>query len=67
MTERLKSRYYIHPDLFIADMRRMFHNCRTYNHPESDLYRRVSTLDAVFTRKMKEVGLWTSPPPCPLP
>ncbi|VDD74006.1 unnamed protein product [Mesocestoides corti] len=66
MTERLKNRYYTHPDLFIADMRRMFHNCRTYNHPESELYRHVSTLDSVFTRKMKEVGLWTVPPP-PMP
>ncbi|KAL5111659.1 Histone acetyltransferase KAT2A [Taenia crassiceps] len=66
MTERLRGRYYTHVDLFIADMRRMFHNCRTYNHPDSDLYRHVASLDAVFTRKMREAGLWDNPP-SPLP
>ncbi|VDN97478.1 unnamed protein product [Rodentolepis nana] len=66
MTERLKARYYTHLNLFIADMRRMFHNCRTYNHPESDLYRHVSSLENFFTRKMREAGLWENPP-SPLP
>ncbi|VDM21872.1 unnamed protein product [Hydatigera taeniaeformis] len=66
MTERLRSRYYTHVDLFIADMRRMFHNCRTYNHPDSDLYRHVASLDALFIRKMREAGLWDNPP-SPLP
>ncbi|EUB64568.1 Histone acetyltransferase KAT2B [Echinococcus granulosus] len=66
MTERLRSRYYTHVDLFIADMRRMFHNCRTYNHPDSDLYRHVASLDALFTRKMREANLWDNPP-SPLP
>ncbi|KAM3185015.1 hypothetical protein ACTXT7_007226 [Hymenolepis weldensis] len=67
MTDRLKARYYTHLDLFIADMRRMFHNCRTYNHPESDLYRHVSSLENVFARKMREAGLWENPPSPPPP
>lgn len=66
MTDRLKARYYTHLNLFIADMRRMFHNCRTYNHPESDLYRHVSSLENFFARKMREAGLWENPP-SPLP
>nr|VZI40596.1 unnamed protein product [Spirometra erinaceieuropaei] len=58
MTERLKNRYYVRKELFIADMRRMFHNCRTYNLPESDLYKNVSTIETFFIRKMREAGLW---------
>lgn len=57
MGERLRQRYYINVDLFVADMRRIFYNCRTYNLPDSDLYRAAATLDAFFGRKLKESGL----------
>ncbi|CAH8559238.1 unnamed protein product [Heterobilharzia americana] len=58
MWERLKSNYYITKSLFIADMMRMFHNCRTYNQQDSYLYKTANTLERYFIGKMKEANLW---------
>ncbi|KAG6440336.1 hypothetical protein O3G_MSEX001186 [Manduca sexta] len=58
MGERLKSRYYVSKRLFIADMTRIFTNCRLYNSPDTDYYRCANTLEKYFQTKMKEVGLW---------
>ncbi|CAH8514819.1 unnamed protein product [Schistosoma turkestanicum] len=58
MWERLKSNYYVTKSLFIADMMRMFHNCRTYNQQDSYLYRSATTLERYFINKMKEADLW---------
>ncbi|KAK4470433.1 hypothetical protein MN116_005987 [Schistosoma mekongi] len=58
MSERLKSNYYVTKSLFIADMMRMFHNCRTYNQQDSYLYRSANTLERYFINKMKEADLW---------
>lgn len=41
MGERLKSRYYVSKRLFIADMTRIFTNCRLYNSPDTDYYRYI--------------------------
>nr|XP_037871310.1 histone acetyltransferase KAT2A isoform X2 [Bombyx mori] len=58
MGERLKARYYVSKRLFIADMTRIFNNCRLYNSPDTDYYRCANTLEKYFQTKMKEVGLW---------
>ncbi|XP_049878355.1 histone acetyltransferase KAT2A isoform X2 [Pectinophora gossypiella] len=58
MGERLKARYYVSKRLFIADMTRIFTNCRLYNSPDTDYYRCANTLEKYFHGKMKEVGLW---------
>ncbi|CAH0397112.1 unnamed protein product [Chilo suppressalis] len=58
MGERLKSRYYVSKRLFIADMTRIFTNCRLYNSPDTDYYRCANTLEKYFQTKMKEAGLW---------
>ncbi|BET00304.1 PCAF (P300/CBP-associated factor) N-terminal domain [Nesidiocoris tenuis] len=58
MTERLKSGYYTTRRLFIADMLRIFNNCRTYNHPDTEIYMAACDLDRYFQTKMKENGLW---------
>ncbi|XP_068622942.1 histone acetyltransferase KAT2A isoform X1 [Battus philenor] len=58
MGERLKSRYYVSKRLFIADMTRIFTNCRLYNSPETDYYRCANLLEKYFHTKMKEAGLW---------
>ncbi|XP_026736170.1 histone acetyltransferase KAT2A isoform X1 [Trichoplusia ni] len=58
MSERLKARYYVSKRLFIADMTRIFTNCRLYNSPETDYYRCANTLEKYFHTKMKEAGLW---------
>ncbi|XP_026318104.1 histone acetyltransferase KAT2A isoform X2 [Hyposmocoma kahamanoa] len=58
MGERLKARYYSSKRLFIADMTRIFTNCRLYNSPDTDYYRCANTLEKYFHTKMKEVGLW---------
>jgi histone acetyltransferase len=58
MTERLKNKYYVNKRLFIADMMRIFTNCRAYNSPETEYYKCANTLERSFTNKMKEAGLW---------
>ncbi|XP_011501754.1 PREDICTED: histone acetyltransferase KAT2A [Ceratosolen solmsi marchali] len=58
MTERLKSRYYVTRRLFIADMTRIFTNCRLYNGPDTEYYSCANSLEKYFQTKMKEIGLW---------
>lgn len=58
MTERLKSRYYVARRLFIADMTRIFSNCRLYNSPDTEYYRCANALEKYFQTRMKEINLW---------
>ncbi|KAK3525282.1 hypothetical protein QTP86_024911 [Hemibagrus guttatus] len=57
MSERLKSRYYTTRKLFMADMQRIFTNCREYNPPESEYYKCANLLEKYFYIKIKEAGL----------
>ena len=50
MSERLKSRYYMTRKLFMADMQRIFTNCREYNPPESEYYKCANLLEKFFER-----------------
>ena len=54
MTERLKSGYYSSKKLFIADMTRIYANCRTYNAPDTDYYKCANTVERFFLSKIKE-------------
>uniref|UniRef100_A0A3Q3LZU5 Histone acetyltransferase n=1 Tax=Mastacembelus armatus TaxID=205130 RepID=A0A3Q3LZU5_9TELE len=56
-SERLKSRYYTTRKLFMADMQRIFTNCREYNPPESEYYKCANLLEKFFYTKIKEAGL----------
>ncbi|XP_062563590.1 histone acetyltransferase KAT2A isoform X1 [Armigeres subalbatus] len=58
MGERLKNKYYISRRLFMADMARIFTNCRLYNSPETEYFRCANTVERYFQTKMKEIGLW---------
>lgn len=58
MNERLKSGYYTSRKLFIADMTRIFTNCRIYNSPDTEYYMCANQLEKYFQTKMKELGLW---------
>lgn len=58
MSERLKNKYYITRRLFMADMARIFTNCRLYNSPDTEYYRCANTLERYFATRMKEIGLW---------
>nr|XP_057902749.1 histone acetyltransferase KAT2B isoform X2 [Doryrhamphus excisus] len=57
MSDRLKSRYYTTRKLFMADMQRIFTNCREYNPPESEYYKCANLLEKFFYTKIKEAGL----------
>lgn len=57
MTERLKARYYVSKRLFIADMTRIFTNCKLYNSPETEYYQCSVNLQDYFHSKMKELDL----------
>ncbi|KAG2465175.1 KAT2B acetyltransferase, partial [Polypterus senegalus] len=55
MSERLKNRYYTTKKLFMADMQRIFTNCREYNPPESEYYKCANILE-------KQDALCSCPP-----
>ena len=56
VSERLKSDYYSCCRLFIADMLRIFRNCRTFNDKPSDYFKFANVVERFFMTKMKEVG-----------
>jgi len=57
MTERLKSNYYCNKRLYIADMKRMFANCRAYNSPDTEYYNCANNLEKYVNGKLKDHGL----------
>ncbi|XP_059487013.1 histone acetyltransferase KAT2A [Neocloeon triangulifer] len=54
---RLKTSYYVNKRLFIADMNRIFTNCRLYNSPETEYFKCANLLEKFFQSRMREVGL----------
>ncbi|EFN77335.1 General control of amino acid synthesis protein 5-like 2 [Harpegnathos saltator] len=58
MEDRLKTKYYTIRKLFIADMTRIFTNCRLYNSLDTEYYRCANALEKYFQTRMKEIGLW---------
>lgn len=58
MDERLKRGYYVSRRLFMADMARIFSNCRLYNSSKTKYYTCANELESYFQTKMKELGLW---------
>ncbi|XP_030841135.1 histone acetyltransferase KAT2A isoform X1 [Strongylocentrotus purpuratus] len=57
MTERFKGKYYSSRKLFIADMQRVFSNCRAYNAADTEYVRCANTLERFFLNKIKELGI----------
>ncbi|KAM5157312.1 histone acetyltransferase KAT2B isoform 1-T1 [Mantella aurantiaca] len=57
MSERVKNRYYVTKKLFMADLQRIFTNCREYNPPESEYFKCANILEKFFYSKIKEAGL----------
>lgn len=60
MVERLKTGYYVHPRLFIADFNRVISNCRSYNNPDTEYYKLANTLEKYVHGKLRELGLMTT-------
>lgn len=53
--ERLKSKtYYIRPNLFIADLRRMLQNCKEFNQPETSYHKCAVALSKFIEEKIAE-------------
>ncbi|KAH3876567.1 histone acetyltransferase KAT2B-like [Dreissena polymorpha] len=63
MGDRLKNRYYGHKKLFIADMTRIFTNCRSYNKPDTEYYKCANVMERFFKNKLKEFNLADQPKP----
>ncbi|XP_040208914.1 histone acetyltransferase KAT2B isoform X2 [Rana temporaria] len=57
MSERVKNKYYVTKKLFMADLQRIFTNCREYNPPESEYFKCANILEKFFYTKIKEAGL----------
>jgi len=58
---RLVEGYYSTRSLFVADMSRIFANCRTYNGPNTEYYRCAGIVERFFKGKMKEYYIPNSP------
>lgn len=43
--------YYITKEIFLADIRRMCANCKTYNHPDTEYYKCANDLENEFVKK----------------
>ena len=57
MAQRLKSHYYTNKRLFIADMKRMFANCRAYNTPDTEYFNCAVVLEKYVNAKLRDHGL----------
>jgi histone acetyltransferase len=54
MSKRVESElYYITFEMFVADVKRMFHNARTYNAPETIYYKCATRLENHFSNKVQ--------------
>lgn len=54
MSKRVESeQYYVTFEMFVADVRRMFANARTYNSPETIYYKCATRLEAHFQSKVQ--------------
>ncbi|XP_010520631.1 PREDICTED: histone acetyltransferase GCN5 isoform X2 [Tarenaya hassleriana] len=54
MSKRIESeQYYVTFDMFVADVRRMFNNARTYNSPDTIYYKCATRLEAHFQSKVQ--------------
>ncbi|XP_039128961.1 histone acetyltransferase GCN5-like [Dioscorea cayenensis subsp. rotundata] len=54
MSKRLESElYYVTFEMFVADVKRMFANARTYNSPETIYYKCATRLENYFSNKVQ--------------
>ncbi|KAJ8443493.1 hypothetical protein Cgig2_016976 [Carnegiea gigantea] len=54
MSKRVESeQYYVTFEMFVADVRRMFDNARTYNSPETIYYKCATRLESHFSSKVQ--------------
>ncbi|CAH9074577.1 unnamed protein product [Cuscuta epithymum] len=54
LSKRVESElYYVTLDMFVADVRRMFTNARTYNSPETIYYKCATRLESHFSNKVQ--------------
>lgn len=61
ISEKLANGYYTSCWLFLADMKRVFANCRTYcdvYHSNPDWSKAANTLERYFNSRMKDSGAW---------
>lgn len=58
ISDRLTAGYYVTKKLFIADMRRMFSNCKQSNPKESHLVNCAVELERLYQTKMSQMDLW---------
>ncbi|XP_078436762.1 histone acetyltransferase of the GNAT family 1 isoform X2 [Wolffia australiana] len=53
MSKRVEADYYVTLEMFVADVKRMFANARTYNTPETIYYKCATRLETHFTGKFQ--------------
>ena len=62
MDARLQQRYYSKLTEFVADVTKVFENCRYYNPPDSPFYQCAEQLEDVFVQKLKSFKAGRSVP-----
>ena len=55
MTKRLNDGYYVIRRLFLADMKRIFTNCRIYNCPDTWVFKYAVNLEKFFQTKWETI------------
>ena len=58
MSERMAAGYYTSSRLFIADLKRLVHNCKNQFSKHSEQVKNVTTLEKFFNSKLKEANVW---------
>ena len=57
MSGRLRSKHYRRRKLFVADLRRIFTNCRRFNDPDTEYYSCAVTLEEYVDVLLRDNGL----------
>jgi histone acetyltransferase len=61
VAERIKTNYSVNRQrLYIADMKRVFTNCRAFNAPDTEYYNCANVLERFFTKKCEDHGIMQS-------
>ena len=57
MSEKLKAKHYSNKEIFIADLRLIFANCRGFNAPDTEYYKCADVLEEYVNNELRNKGL----------
>ena len=57
MSNRLRTKYYKRRRMFVADLRRVFANCKLFNEPDSEYYKCAVELEEYVDDLLRDMEL----------